>query len=228
MIKKYFITAVFVMLFNVNSFAADKYHWKLTGTENNCQLYTSAVPGKDYIAAQASCILPTRIEIVAEILRDITSYPEWMEGCKETKILKVYDPKNDGFIFWYHQSIPIETDRDMVLKSMVNLDSKNGKVTICSELTKEIPYDAGKGYIRMLAFSSVWTLERVDKEHTMVTFMIDPDLGKGLPIFLANPMIKTMPYKSLLKMMKIMKNVKYIEAGKTSRYLKFSEGTPNN
>ena len=87
----------------------------------------------------------------------------------------------------------------------------------------KLPYDAGKGYVRMPSFNSVWTLEWVDREHTRVTFMIDPDLGDGLPKFVANPMIKTTPFKSLKRMMKIVKDPKYIEEGKTSKYFKLVE-----
>ena len=124
MIKKSFITTVILMLFIVAStgFAADKYQWKLVDTENDCQIYTSEVPGKDYIAAKTTCVIPARIETIGVVLRDIANYPEWMEDCKETKMLKVYDAANDGFIFWFRQHIPLKTDRDMVLKSRVELD----------------------------------------------------------------------------------------------------------
>jgi hypothetical protein len=225
MTKKSFITTIVLMLFIVatTGFAADKYQWKLNDTENNCQIYTSTSPGKDYIAAKTTCVIPARIETVGVVLRDIANYPKWMEDCRETKMLKVVDAENDVFIFWFRQHIPLKTDRDMVLKSTLNLDLKNGKDIINADLTKEIPYEAGKGYIRMPSFNSVWTLEWVDREHTRVTFMIDPDLGNGIPKFVANPIIKNTPYKSLKRMMKIVKDSKYIEEGKTSRYNKLVE-----
>jgi hypothetical protein len=225
MIKKSFITIVSLMLFvaATTAFAADKYQWKLADTEDNCQIYTSEVAGKDYIAAKTSCVIPARIETIGVVLKDIANYPKWMHDCADTKMLKVYDAANDGFIFWFRQHVTLKTDRDMVLKSTVNLDIKNGKDVIYADLTKEVPYDAGKGYVRMPSFSSVWTLQWVDREHTKVTFMVDPDLGEGLPKFIANPLIKTTPLKSLKNMMKIVKDPKYIEEGKTSRYNKLVE-----
>ena len=225
MTKRIFKTVVVLVLFIISTtgFAADKYQWKFSGTENNCQTYTSVVPGKDYIAAKATCVIPARMETIGVILRDIASYPRWMEDCKETKMLKVYDPENDGFIFWFRQHIPLKTDRDMVLKSRVDLDLKNGKDIIYADLTNEIPYDAGKGYVRMSSFKSVWSLEWVDREHTRVTFMIDPDLGDGIPKFVATSLIKNNPFKSLKRMMKIVKDSKYIEEGRKSRYNKLIE-----
>jgi len=225
--KKSFITTVILMLLFVaqTGFASDKYQWKLVDTENDCQIYTSAVAGKEYIAAKASCVFNARIETIGLVLRDIANYPAWMEDCKETKMLKVVDDQNDSFIFWFHQHIPLKTDRDMVLKSKVVMDIPKGQHFIYADLTNEIPYDSGKGYVRMPSFSSLSTLEWIDREHTRVTFMIDPDLGDGLPKFITNPKIKDTPLKSLKRMMKIVKDPKYIEAAKTSKYYKYAEET---
>lgn len=217
------IIALVTWIFAATGFAADNYQWKLEETKDGCQIYTSTVPGKDYIAAKTTCIMPARIETVGMVLRDIANFPKWMEDCKETKMLKVVDDQNDVFIFWFRQHIPLKTDRDLVLKSRVVIDPKKGQHLIYSDLTNEMNYDAGKGYIRMPSMHSLYTLEWVDREHTRVTFMIDPDLGDGLPKFVANPMIKATPLKSLKRMMKMLKDPKYIEAGKTSKYNKAAE-----
>jgi len=217
------IIALVTWIFAATGFAADKYQWKLEDTKDDCQIYTSTVPGKDYIAAKTTCIMPARIETVGVVLRDIANFPKWMEDCKETKMLKVVDDQNDVFIFWFRQHIPLKTDRDLVLKSKVVMDLQKGQHFIYSDLTNEMNYDAGKSYIRMPSMHSLYTLEWVDREHTRVTFMIDPDLGDGLPKFVANPMIKTTPLKSLKRMMKMLKDPKYIEAGKKSKYAKFAE-----
>lgn len=223
--KKVFIFAAVLTLFVFFSYvsAADKYQWKLVETKDGCELYTSMVSGKDYIAARTTCLIPARIETIGVVLRDIEGYPKWMEDCRETKILKVPDPENDGFIFWFRQYIPFHKDRDIVLKNRLEMNLKNGQDIIYAELTDEISYDAGKEYVRMPSFSSEWTLEWVDREHTRVTFMVDPDLGEGLPKFLANPLIKTTPFKSLKRMMKVVKDPRYIEEGKNSRYYNLVE-----
>ena len=103
------------------------------------------------------------------------------------------------------------------------MDPSKGQDIIYADLTNEIPYDSGKGYVRMPSFHSVWTLDWIDREHTRVTFMIDPDLGAGLPKGIANGKIKDTPIKSLKKLMKMVKNPKYIEAAKTSKYNKLIE-----
>lgn len=218
------ITVVLMLLFVVStSFAADKYQWKLADTDDGCEIYTSAVPGKDYIAAKATCLIPARIEVLATVLRDIENYPEWMEDCKATKILKTVDDQNDVFIFWFHQHIMALTDRDMVLKSKTVIDMKNGTNLVFADSTNDMAYDAGKGYVRMPSFHCLFTLQWVDRENTKVTFMIDPDLGKGVPSGIANATIKKIPYKSLKKMRKMAKKDKYITAARISKYNKMAE-----
>jgi len=146
-----------------------------------------------------------------------------MEDCKETKMLKVVDDENDVFIFWFRQHITLFTDRDMVLKSKVKMNIEKGQHLIYGDLTNEMSYDSGKGYVRMPSFSSLFTLDWIDREHTRVTLIIDPDIGKGVPLSIANSLIKKTPYKSLKKMMKEVKKSKYIESAKTNKYNKMIE-----
>jgi hypothetical protein len=210
MAKRNFIIIIVLMLLIIvsTSFAADRYQWKLDSVENDCQIYTSTVPDKEYIASK-------------------TKYPEWMDDCKETKILKVVDDQNDVFIFWFRQHITLFSDRDMVLKSRTDMNLKNGKDIIYADLTNEMKYDAGKGYVRMPSFSSVWTLEWKDREHTVVTFMADPDIGKGVPTGIANHLIKTTGCKSLKRLMNEVRKSEYIEEAKVSKYHKFVEEAIN-
>jgi hypothetical protein len=225
MSKKNLVIAIVLMLLFVvaTGFAADKYQWKLVDTDDNCQIYTSAVAGKDYVAAKATCLIPARIEVLGTVLRDIANYPEWMEDCKDTKILKVVDDENDVFIFWFRQHVALLKDRDMILKSKTAIDMKGGINLVYADSTTEMNYDAGKGYVRMPSFYSLYTLEWVDRENTRVTFMIDPDLGEGVPTGIANRTIRKIPVKSLKNMMKMAKKSKYIEEAKTSKYNKMAE-----
>ncbi|MGD0278016.1 MAG: START domain-containing protein, partial [Smithella sp.] len=225
MCKKSVIVTVLliIVIFTSSGFAGDKYHWKLAGNENGCQIFTSEVAGKDYIAAKTTCLIPARIEVLETIMRDIPDFPAWIYDCKEIKILKTVDDEKDVFIFWFHLNINAFKDRDMVLKSKTEFDMQKGTNLIYTESTKELPYDSGKGYVRMPSFYSLWTLQWVNRENTLVTFMVDPDLGSGVPSVAANIKIKTITYESLMNMMKMAKNPKYIEAAQKSKYSKIAE-----
>jgi len=79
----FIITAVFMLLIIAStSFAFDKYQWKLADTEDGCQIYTSVVAGRDYVASKATCVIPARMEVIGMVLRDIANY---RNGCKIAK-----------------------------------------------------------------------------------------------------------------------------------------------
>jgi START domain len=223
MVKRHVFIATAFMLFvaATTSFAEDKYQWKLEDTDDGCQIYTSPVAGKPYIAAKTTCTVNARIDVIGYILRDIENFKDWMDDCKDTKMLKVIDDEKDVFIFWLRQHIPLLTDRDVVLKTNVNITPE--KSTIVTVATNEIPYDVDKGYVRMPSMYTDYTLEWLDKDHTRVTFMIDPDLGKGLPKGISNSTIKKNPFKSIKGLRKMVKELKYIDGAKTSKYAKLVE-----
>ncbi len=216
-----FIVAIILMLFMVSStgFAAERYQWKHAGTEDGCQIYTSNVAGKDYIAVKPRVYFPPELSHRRNSRH--TELPEWMDDCESTKVLKLWMMKK--MLPWLRQHVTMFPDRDMVLKSKTIIDMKNGRSLVYADSTNEIPYDAGKGYVRMPSFHSLFTMEWIDRENTRVTFMVDPDLGKGIPSSIANRLIKTNPYKTLKKMMKMAKKSQYIDAAATSKYRRYVE-----
>ncbi|SMB27329.1 exported protein of unknown function [Sterolibacterium denitrificans] len=199
------------------------YNWQLERTEGPCKSYSSAVAGKEYVAAKAVCDVPARIEVVGTILHDIAGFPSWMADCKETKVLKVEDDEKDTIVFWLHQHIPILRDRDMVLRSTVTVDYAKNLNLIEARSTEDIQYDSGKKLFRMPSFYAQYRLEWIDREHTRVTYLIDPDLGPGLPTGISNMNIRKIPLRSMQGMIKVAADKKYVEAAKTSKYARWVE-----
>jgi hypothetical protein len=222
MVKKNAIITTILLLLAVATTSlaqtADKYQWKLEDTDDGCEIYTSPVAGMPYVAAKTTCTVNARIDVIGYILRDVENFKDWMDDCKDTKMLKVIDDEKDVFIFWLRQHIPLLTDRDVVLKTDVRITPE--KSVIKTDSTKEMNYDADEGYVRMPSMSTEYTLEWIDKEHTKVTFMINPDLGKGLPKGITNSQIKKNPFKSIKGLKKIVKEQKYIDGAKKSKYAK--------
>jgi hypothetical protein len=197
-----------------------KYQWKLDSQKDGCAIYYSEVAGREYVASKCTGVINAPMDVVGMVLRDIPSYPQWMADCKETKILKVISDPNDSFILWYRQHIPILSDRDMVLRSTVTLAYGKGWSSIVVNSTNEFPYPTPSGMVRMVSFTGSWLLEWIDDNNTRATFMIDPDLGKGVPVGIANSTIKSNAYKSIVGMRKMVKLQKYIDGAKKSKYRK--------
>ena len=186
--------------------APSPYQWQPAGVESGCELAKSEVRTKRYIAAKATCVVAASVHEVGDVLRDIPHYSEWMHDCAATTMLEVVDREKDTYVFWFRQHVPILTDRDIVLKSEVRREEVDGRtvVSIVARSTDAVKHDSGKGLVRMPSFTSEWRLEAVDAQHTRVTFMIDPDLGPGLPVGFANHTILKVPFKSIRGLMRVL------------------------
>lgn len=189
------------------------YAWKLEDSVEGCQTSTSQVAGKEYIAAKSTCLFPANIEVVGAVLRDIERYPEWMEDCTQTTLLKVVDRTHEVYVFWYRQHIPVFTDRDMVLRSELTVNQEAYRV-VEADVTTEVAFDSSKRFIRMPSFHAQWVLEKLEERQTRVTYLIDPELGPGLPVDIANATIARIPFESLRHMMKMVRLQKYVDAAK--------------
>jgi hypothetical protein len=188
-------------------FAEDRYEWKVAAKAAGCELVTSSVAGKKFLAAKTTCTIDARLHDIGEVLRDIPNYPKWMSDCTTTTMLKVVDREKDVYVFWYRHHIPVFADRDMVLKSEVTHEKADGKdvYSIIAASTDEATYDAHRGFVRMPSFTSEWRLEEIDAEHTRVSFLIDPDLGEGIPASWTTSRITQTPFKSIQGLIRVLK-----------------------
>lgn len=167
--------------------------WRSEGLVDGCEVSTRAVRGSDTVAARTSCVLAADLESIARVLHDVERYPEWMQHCSQTKVLKVLDRERDVFVFWVRQHVALFGDRDMVLRNEVAVRDQDRRIIRASS-TSEATYDAGARLVRMPSFASEWVLERVGDGSTRVTLVVDADLGPGLPTGIANAVLaRTLP-----------------------------------
>jgi hypothetical protein len=200
-----------------------KYQWKLDSTDDLCKSYSSDVAGKPYVAAKIICELPVRMEVIGMILRDIDNYPKWMSGCQQTRMVKVENAANDTFVFWWHHHIPVLQDRDTVLRVTTNMNLAKGFQLVDVRSTEDPKYSPDASLARMPSAWTPFKLEWIDREHTRVSWMIDLNLGDGVPPSVANGIIKKIPVKSMSGLARMATEKKYLEGAKSTRYGKLVE-----
>jgi hypothetical protein len=220
--KMVFVSALcfYATLFLSHSSGAEqKLNWKLVKSDGVYQTYTSEQPGSRFIASRCVTIMNARMDEIGMVLRDFANFSTWLQDCSTSKLLKTVDDEKDIFIFYLIQDVPILPDRDMVLKSNVVLNYQKGWCFVGVKSTNDFTYPTPKGMVRML-FDGSFLLEYIDKDHTRVTYTIVPDLGGRVPGMMANPIIKDLPRKSLMKMKVRVAMPQYIESAKKSKYRK--------
>jgi hypothetical protein len=167
-------------------------------TKGDCETYISDVDGKRYVAARTTCLIAAPLDAIRIVLGNVASFPKWMADCTATRVLRLRGDDNEVRLFWYRQHVPIFKDRDMVLETEVESARTPGVVAIRARSTNETRYQSDDNCVRMPSFYAEWILERVDQNHTLATYLIDPDLGDGLPIGPANRIIAGIPYRTLV------------------------------
>jgi hypothetical protein len=219
---------VFLLLGSSHSFAQNnretleadpsKYQWKLDSVDDRCMSYSSDVAGKPYVAAKIICNLPIRMEVIGMILRDIDSYPKWMSGCKDARMVKMEDAANDTFVFWWHHHIPILQDRDIVLRVTTAMNLSKGFELVDVRSTDDTKFSPDASLARMPSAWAPFKLEWIDRENTRVSWMIDLNVGDGVPPPIANAIIKKIPGKSMAGLARMATEKKYLEGAKSTRY----------
>lgn len=195
-----------------------KYQWKLESTSDKCKSYSSEVAGKPFVAAKIVCELPIRMEVIGMVLRDIESYPKWMSGCEATRMVKIEDKANDTFVFWWQHNIPVLQDRDTVLRVTTYFNLAKGYELVDVRSTNDITYSPDNRLVRMPSAMTPFKLEWIDREHTRVSWMLDLNIGDGVPPSVANSMIKKIPAKSMEGLVKMAAEKKYTEGARLTRY----------
>jgi len=228
LLRSWFCLVVWLFIGTQHSFAKDirdtleaepsKYQWKLDSTSDSCKSYSSDVAGKPFIAAKIVCELPIRMEVIGMILRDIESYPRWMSGCEATRMVKVEDKANDTFVFWWQHHIPVLQDRDTVLRVTTHFNLAKGYELVDVRSTSDVSYSPDSRLVRMPSAMTPFKLEWIDREHTRVSWMLDLNIGDGVPPSVANSMIKKIPAKSMEGLVKMATEKKYIEGARSTRY----------
>ncbi|OYU44929.1 MAG: hypothetical protein CFE44_10275 [Burkholderiales bacterium PBB4] len=195
-----------------------RYQWKLDSTIDSCKSYSSEVAGKPFIAAKIVCDMPIRMEVVGMILRDIENYPKWMSGCEATKMVKLEDNANDNFVFWWRHHIPVLQDRDTVLRVTTYINLAKGFELVDVRSTEDVAYRPDERLVRMPSAMTPFKLEWIDREHTRVSWMLDLNVGDGVPPSIANSFIKRIPAKSMSGLAKMATEKKYIDGAPSTRY----------
>jgi hypothetical protein len=141
-----------------------------------------------------------------------------MSGCEETRMLKVEDPANDTFVFWWHHHIPILQDRDTVLRATTTINLAKGFELVDVRSADDFKYSPDDRLARMPSAWTPFKLEWIDREHTRVSWMLDLNVGSGVPPPIANAIIKQIPRKSMAGLARMVTDKRYLDGARASRY----------
>ncbi len=182
--------------------------WQLHKESDGIKSYTRKVPGSSFYECMGKTIINAEIERVAEMIRDIPTYPRWFARCKEIRLLKKFSPDNMFIYFVYDAPWPVK-DRDLVVKTRVKRHWQQGRAQITVNPHPAYPFPRNDNYIRITSLSIEFTLTYISRKKTHITMIFKVDPAGSVPASLANIVTRNHPLKTLRGMKKTINSKRY-------------------
>lgn len=192
--------------------------WEEYRNENGIIGFERKFHNSKYLETRAETIIDTPIEVILEILEDITSYPRWMYNCKEAILLELNG--DSSRVLYLVQEAPLGSpDRDVVITANSSADWNKGTYTISLQSNDKYQYpkvEVDEKRQRMTEFKGTWELKIIDRNHTKVIYTAFSDPGGFAPGFIVNSMIRKVSFLTLKGMIPMASKDRYIKSSKRS------------
>jgi len=196
-----------------NCFAASD--WQPEIKKNGIDAYSRTIEGTDILEIRAITVVPARMEVIAEVLRDIPANTEWRPKCVECRLLELYDRNSMTTYTKIDLPWPV-SDRDVVIKADTSINLNTGRVVVKLVSVDHPNAPEPNGNVRIKDFYSQYYLEYINREQTGIIFTTRVNPAGRIPTFLVNLFNKRFAYEEMLGLVEMVKKKKYIEAGKVS------------
>ena len=193
--------------------------WELINNEDGIKVYRKEDPNSNMFEFKGQGVVYADAARVITFLTDIGLMTEWVDGCKKAKMLernfteKSYDMSVNQFymIVYGENSVPWPLqNRDYILKGKISYDAKRDQALINLKDTKHAKMPPQSGLVRMNFMKVRLTLKPIKNDkYTWVQIYVHLDPGGVIPAWAVNFISKSVPYKTIKKLRKLVKREKY-------------------
>lgn len=204
-----FVTALAVSTLTVGAAHAKQVRWEQIGEEDGIKVWQRSIPGQSLVEFRGRGVIDTSFLKILAVLADHKRKTEWMDSC--VKAYKVRDI-GPGRVVMYNRTgstVPLVSDRDVVLESNVDIWPDKRRITIDVWSVEDPAVPPEDGVVRMPDLRASWVLTALDPERTDVTYTVRADPGGALPHWLVNMVAKRLPLKTIQKLRKQSKKPGY-------------------
>ncbi len=192
------------------------YEWR------GVKAYQRSFEGTQVKEYKAVTLLPARLEVVGEVLRDIPSYTEWFPECKESRVIHDFDRYTKEVYCRMGLPWPV-ADRDILVKNGVKLDFDTGRAVVDFHAVADPEVPEKDGVVRMCDLTGQYILEYIGRNTTRVTYVHRGHPGGSVPVRVANIAIRYFPYMNLKGLTFRVKDPRYAKAADESPEKKMIE-----
>jgi len=207
------LTVALLLVLNISAVSASE--WQPEIKKNGIDAYSRVVEGTSILEIRAIAVVDARMEVIAEVLRDIPANVEWRPKCVECRLLENHSRNSMTTYTRIDLPWPV-SDRDVVIKADTSINLNTGRVVVSLGSVDHHKAPPPNGNVRITDFFSQYYLEYINREQTGIIFTTRVNPAGSIPTFLVNMFNKRFAYEEMLGLLQMVKKKKYIEAGKRS------------
>ena len=201
---------VSILLLIMTTWLQAENPWNLSKEEDGIQVYVRNTSGSAVKSFKGSMTVKTSLSSLVAVFDDAPSYPRWLHNCKSARTLKdVSDHEAYNYVV---TAMPWPVaNRDTIIHSQLtqNKSSKQVQVKLLAEPNYLKPK---RGIVRIKTMVGRWVLTPVSKGKINVVYEMSVDPGGNIPKWLVNAMAVDLPFYTLQKIRKIVREAKYANA----------------
>ncbi|MDY6903282.1 MAG: START domain-containing protein [Thermodesulfobacteriota bacterium] len=195
----------------------DQEKWELIRSEEGIDTYRMTLPDTNVCMFKGVGFVDAGIEVISEVVRDIPSYPRWVAACKEARVVK--EINRNTIILYNILDVPFPYhNRDVLIasKGIYNLENGTAEILFGGIEDPDLMPENDK-YVRLPLLKGRYYFEYFGRHMTRVTYIYMSHPGGNIPLTIANwSELQYYPQINIKGLRKMVKQAKYIEAGRNS------------
>lgn len=178
----------------------DSLDWELRKERDGISIYNVGIKGSSFKRFKGVMVIEATPNDLVSLVDDISRCHEWIDTCKEGKLIKKIGP-NESYTYTYNQAPWPVSDRDAVVHNKIEWSADRKQVRI---LVKAVPdmIPKVKGVVRVKMIKASWTFVMLANGQTKVVYDVHNDPGGSLPAWLVNATAVSQPFNTLKNMRK--------------------------
>jgi ribosome-associated toxin RatA of RatAB toxin-antitoxin module len=193
----------------VESFAANtkEAKWTLAKNKKGVKVYLRKVQGSDFKEFKGVITLKVSLASLVALVKDFEASPDWVANCSKCEVLE-RTSANETFSYSVSKAPWPVKNRDAIVHTVISQDKDTRAVTI-KQTGKPDYIPKKKNVIRVKRIDGFWQFTPQKSGEVEIVYQVVSDPGGGIPKWLVNSSLVSQPYRTLLKMKKVVEREKY-------------------
>ncbi len=166
--------------------------WQLRKNESGIKVYTRSINGSSLEEFKGTTVLNTTPESLANLLKKVKDYEDWLPRCKEAKL---HSLKNNIQIHYTQMKAPFPVSNRDCYYQYTYLKKGKGIKVVLEALPEFGPQR--EDVIRITKAKGYWLFEPIEGGKTKVTYQVHANPGGSIPAWLANSFVVNNPFETL-------------------------------